>query len=262
MMAALPRLSPGAAGRALHSPAVGRHMHACKHACVQESTFARRTSTLGGCAFAGGLASAAHGRVRRMATAGENARVRESGMPPVDYWETLVDAEGTLDRLGLAPCKQLKVLEFGCGYGTFSVPVAKRVGELFTFDLDEGMVELTRKRALDEGLGNVRASVRDLVADGYGVEPGSVNAVLLMNILHCQDPVGMLRDAASLLPAGGLVYAYHWRYDEGTPRGPPMAIRPRPEQLEEWALATGLLRTLHGPVDCPPWHYGWVFERS
>ena len=29
-----------------------------------------------------------------------------------------------------------------------------------------------------------------------------------------------------------------------------------PPPPEEWALATGLLRTLRGPVDCPPWHYG------
>ena len=29
--------------------------------------------------------------------------------------------------------------------------------------------------------------VRDVVADGYGLEDGSADAVLLMNILHCED---------------------------------------------------------------------------
>merc|ERR1712151_1103656 len=103
----------------------------------------------------------------------------------------------------------------------------------------------------------VRAEFRDVVMEGYGVDPGSYDAALLFNILHCEDPVGMLREAAlALEPGHGRVYAVHWRYDSSTPRGPPMGIRPRPEQLEEWALATGLLRTETGPIDCPPWHYG------
>mmetsp|Transcript_114111 Transcript_114111/g.208712 ORF Transcript_114111/g.208712 Transcript_114111/m.208712 type:complete len:125 (-) Transcript_114111:14-388(-) len=123
------------------------------------------------------------------------------------------------------------------------------------------MVELTCKRADSVGLANIHAEVRDVVANGYGIAAGSCDAALLFNILHCNEPVRMLQEAASLLSPSGRLYAIHWRYDETTPRGPFMDIRPRPEQLEEWAHATGLLKTVRGPVDCPPWHYGWVFER-
>lgn len=188
-------------------------------------------------------------------------KVRDSGMPPMEYWETLYDVEGTLDRLGLLKGLHSKVLEFGCGYGTFSLPVARRVQKLCTFDIEGSMVDLTCKRAESAGLANIDAEVRDVVADGYGTPAGSCDAALLFNILHCTDPVQMLQDAASLLSPSGRLYAIHWRYDAATPRGPPLNIRPRPEQLEEWALATGLLKTIRGPVDCPPWHYGWVFER-
>lgn len=182
-------------------------------------------------------------------------------MPAMDYWESLVNAEGTLECLGFDHGTHVRVAELGCGYGTFSLPVASRVDELITFDIDVKMVELTQGRAADAGVNNINAAVRDVVAEGYGLVAGSCDAVLLLNILHCEEPVRMLHDAALLLSGAGRLYATHWRYDSSTPRGPPMSIRPRPEQLEEWALATGLLRSERGPIDCPPWHYGWVFER-
>eukprot|EP00933_Yihiella_yeosuensis_P033545 TRINITY_DN27225_c0_g1_i1.p1 TRINITY_DN27225_c0_g1~~TRINITY_DN27225_c0_g1_i1.p1 ORF type:complete len:293 (+),score=28.08 TRINITY_DN27225_c0_g1_i1:93-971(+) len=194
--------------------------------------------------------------------ASPSCRVRESGMPPVEYWETLVDPGATLDRLGFTEGRHHVVAELGCGYGTFTIPVASRVRQLITFDIDGSMVHRTIQRATAQGLSNVQATVRDVVADGYGLEPESCDAVLLLNILHCEEPIEMLRSAAKLLkPETGRLYATHWQYDEKTPRGPPMSIRPHPEQIEEWAAATTLLKADLGPVACPPWHYGWVFRR-
>ncbi|CAE8635432.1 unnamed protein product [Polarella glacialis] len=189
-------------------------------------------------------------------------RVRESGMPPVEYWETLVDPVTTLDRLGIVAGRHARMVELGCGYGTYTLVAAARVSELLTFDIDASMVDQTlqklRAAELDK---NVQASVRDVVAHGYGSEAEGCDAVLLFNILHCEDPVGMMHAAAATLQPGGRLYVTHWRHDHTTPRGPPLSIRPRPEQIEEWALATGILRTELGPVDCPPWHYGWAFSR-
>jgi len=201
--------------------------------------------------------------LRAKATASvATARVRESGMPVVDWWEQLVNPESTLDLLGLTSGRHATVVEFGCGYGTFTIPVAQRVQQLYSFDIDQEMVSSTRQRMSQYPLvESVQLEVRDVVANGYGLG-AAVDAVLLMNILHCEAPVQMLQDAADLLKPGGLVYATHWRYDSSTPRGPPMDIRPRPEQLEEWAVQTGLLEVASGPIDCPPWHYGYTFRRK
>lgn len=184
-------------------------------------------------------------------------------MPPVNVWEPLFDVEGTLDRLGLVAGVHSRVVEFGCGYGTFSIPVARRVHQLMTFDIDEGMVRQTLARASDEGLTNISATTRDVIAKGYNIEPGSCDAVLLMNVLHHKDPVHMLHEAAKLLTPGvGRIYATHWQHNPSTPRGPPMEIRPKPKQLETWAKQTALLFAEFGPVACPPWHYGWTFGRT
>mmetsp|Transcript_61259 Transcript_61259/g.143341 ORF Transcript_61259/g.143341 Transcript_61259/m.143341 type:complete len:215 (+) Transcript_61259:49-693(+) len=193
-------------------------------------------------------------------TADSPTRVRESGMPPVEYWETLLDPETMLDALGLVPGRHGTAVELGCGYGTITLPVAKRVGILRTFDIEPRMVMQTSKRLKAAGLENATVEVRDVVADGYGLD-AEIDAVLLMNILHCEEPVAMMRQAAELLVPGGIVYASHWRHDETTPRGPPLDIRPWPEQLKQWALETGVLEVESGPTDCPPWHYGWAFRR-
>jgi len=188
-------------------------------------------------------------------------KLRESGMPEESYWETLLDVELILDRLGIDG-RLRNVIEMGCGYGTFTIPVARRIsGVLTTFDIDGAMVERTRERAAEAGVSNVLYVVGDVFADGFGGEAGSKDACLLFNILHCEDPLRLLQEAARVVRPAGFVHVIHWRYDPATPRGPRMDIRPRPEQIVEWAKQAGLLTTPGPVLDLPPWHYGIRFHR-
>ena len=188
--------------------------------------------------------------------------MRESGMPEEAYWETLFDVPLILDRLGI-DARLRDVVEFGCGYGTFTVPVAKRVsGTLTTFDIDLAMVERTRARAAVAGAFNVLYVVRDLFAQGFGGEVASKDACLLFNILHCEDPVKLLAEAARVVRPGGVVLVIHWRHDPATPRGPSMDIRPEPGRIVEWAESTGLLEAEEATIDLPPWHYGLRLRRG
>jgi SAM-dependent methyltransferase len=178
-------------------------------------------------------------------------KIPDSGMPDEAYWETLFDVPLIISRLGVDQCHD--VAELGCGYGTFSIPVAKAIsGTLYTFDVDPAMVARTRERA--QGL-PVVCETRDVVESGFGV---NVDAVLLFNILHGNSPVDLLRHAANALYVGGQVLAIHWRHAP-TPRGPSLSIRPRPQQLVEWAEQADL-RLQGDVIDLPPWHYGLRFE--
>jgi SAM-dependent methyltransferase len=187
-------------------------------------------------------------------------KLRESGMPEEAYWETLFDVPLILDRLGIN--SQLRdVVELGCGYGTFTLPVAKRIsGILTTFDIEPAMVERTRQRAVHAGVGNIDYVLGDAFADGFG-ELASKDACLLFNILHCEQPVKLLAEAARVVRPGGYVYVIHWRYDPATPRGPSMEIRPQPEQIVNWAKEAGLVAAAEGILDLPPWHYGIHYRR-
>jgi SAM-dependent methyltransferase len=181
-------------------------------------------------------------------------------MPPQDYWDSFFDAEHILDALRLFSSRR-DVVEFGCGYGTFTLPAARRIsGKVFTLDLDPAMLEATRLNAKKAGLDNIECSLRDFVADGSGLADGSVDYAMLFNILHVDDPVGLLKEVRRNLEAGGLLGIIHWVYDEDTPRGPPMDIRPRPEQCREWAVAAGFT-PLGETIDLPPYHYGMVMQR-
>ncbi len=179
-------------------------------------------------------------------------KIRDSGMPDEAYWETLLDIPLILDRLGIRHFTD--VAEFGCGYGTFTVPMAKAIaGTVFTFDVDPAMLARTRERGA--GL-RIVSEQRDVMAEGFGVR---ADAVLLFNILHGDCPVELLGHAADALQPRGRVLVIHWRYAE-TPRGPGLDIRPRPEQVVAWAREAGL-EADGDIIDLPPWHYGIRFQR-
>ena len=186
-------------------------------------------------------------------------KVRDSGMPEQSYWESLFDIAGVLDRLEIDQ-RIADAAEVGCGYGTFTVPVAQRIrGTLHTFDIENNMVETTLARVTASGFTNVRANVRDVIAHGFGLSLKSVDAVLLFNILHGDNPTQMLSAAAELLRPGGRILVIHWRSDIPTPRGPDLSIRPRAEQIAAWGKLAGLHP--RASVLLPPWHFGLVLEQ-
>jgi hypothetical protein len=53
-------------------------------------------------------------------------KLRESGMPDETYWESLFNIDLILDSLKIDSSLQY-VAELGAGYGTFTIPVAKRM---------------------------------------------------------------------------------------------------------------------------------------
>jgi ubiquinone/menaquinone biosynthesis C-methylase UbiE len=188
-------------------------------------------------------------------------KTRESGMPDEPMWSGFFAPAQTLAKLGLtASCRD--VVEFGCGYGTFTIPAARIVrGTVHALDIEDGMVEETARKAGQARLGNVRVERRDFVADGTGLPGGSADYAMLFNILHCEGPEVLLREAWRVLSPGGRLGILHWNSDPATPRGPAMDIRPRPDQCRDWAERAGFRLRVPGPIDLPPYHYGWVLEK-
>jgi ubiquinone/menaquinone biosynthesis C-methylase UbiE len=186
---------------------------------------------------------------------------RESGMPDDSYWETFFNPRCILERMDcVGPCGD--VVEFGCGYGTFTVPAAESItGNVFALDIESDMVAATTQRASRAGWANVSAEVRDFVATGCGRADESVGYVMLFNILHIEDPVGLLREAYRVLVPGGRAGVIHWRTDIPTPRGPSMPIRPTAEQCRTWGEAAGLEFVRDESLCCCSWHWGMVMRR-
>lgn len=188
-------------------------------------------------------------------------KLRESGMPAEDYWETLLNPEAILTRFRLDATIR-DVAELGCGYGTFTLPLARRIaGRVHAIDIDQTMVERTAARAVDEGIRNIAAAQRDVLTQGYGCPDASCDAGLLFNILHGESPMELLRETRRVVRPGGMLAVIHWRTDIATPRGPRAEIRPSPKQIIEWATFVGNLQLTDGPFDLLPYHYGMIFTR-
>lgn len=187
-------------------------------------------------------------------------RIRESGMPEQTLWESFFDPGQILDRLALTEHVG-DVIEFGCGYGTFTLPAARRAqGTVFALDVNPAMLAMVQSRADSEGLRNIELVQRDFMENGSGIEDARADYAMVFNILHCEQPVSLLREAARNVRSGGGVAVIHWAHDRETPRGPPMAIRPSPGQCAAWAREAGLEQT-GGVIDLPPHHFGLLFTR-
>jgi len=129
--------------------------------------------------------------------------------------------------------------------------------EQYGLDIDPEMVRATAARARNAALPNVRAVERDFVSNGSGLPAESCGYAMLFNILHAEDALGLLQKARETLRPGGLVAVIHWIADPGTPRGPPLQIRPTPEQCRQWMQAAGFDLT-SDVLALPPYHFGLV----
>ena len=185
-------------------------------------------------------------------------KTRESGMPPEDAWRSFFDPTATLIKLGLATDCNC-VVDFGCGYGTFAIPAARKIrGIVRALDIDPEMVAIAQARGAE--LPNLQVSQRDFVETGSGVADAAADYAMLFNILHAAESAALLAEARRILKVGGKLGVMHWNYDPRTPRGPSMDIRLKPVQCMKLVEQAGFAVT--ELVDLPPYHYGFVATRG
>lgn len=188
---------------------------------------------------------------------------RESGMPEEDYWQSFFDADGVVETLFDAAGVAGDLVEFGCGYGTFTLPAARCTrGVVTALDIEPLMVARVRQEAEAQALHNVRAEIRDFVSQGTGLVSATQSHAMIFNLLHLEQPLALLREAHRTLHCGGTVAVMHWRSDVPTPRGPSLDIRPRPEQCQAWLYAVGFTDIRQVDVQAfSPYHFALLATR-
>jgi len=99
--------------------------------------------------------------------------------------------EKVLEEVDIRPGHN--VLDYGCGPGAFSIAAARRVGKsgkVFALDIHPKAIQMVKERAAKEGLQNITTILADRP---IGIEPESIDVVLLFDIFH------MLSDAGGVL---------------------------------------------------------------
>lgn len=187
-------------------------------------------------------------------------KIRESGMPDRNIWGKFFEPAKILSTLGLNS-QATDVAEFGCGYGTFTIPAAEIIkGKIYALDLEPDMISITNEEAKKNGLDNVQTILRDFISDGSGLPDESMDYAMLFNILHLEKPMVLINEAKRILKNGGKLGIIHWNYDPTTPRGPSMDIRPKPEDCLKWAQDSGFSQAMR--YDLKPYHYGIVLTKE
>jgi SAM-dependent methyltransferase len=121
------------------------------------------------------------------------------------------------------------VLDVGCGPGTLTVDIARRVapGRVVGVDVSGEVIEQAEAHAAEVGGVNTTFITGDFRS--VGLEAGSFDVVHAHQVLqHLADPVGALRAMAALARPGGLVAARDSDYGAFT-------WAPADARLDRWA---------------------------
>ena len=90
---------------------------------------------------------------------------------------------GVCGRLASAPylTPNNRVLDFACGTGLVTLPVAQMAAEVCAIDISDEMVRHLKEKIAEQGVGNVSVSCMDLFDES--LRPGSFDAVVACNVL-------------------------------------------------------------------------------
>lgn len=188
-------------------------------------------------------------------------KVRDSGMPVESQWNAFFDVDFVL--AGLQINSSIKdLVEIGCGYGTFTIPVSRQIkGNLYAFDIENEMLEHVREKLGSNKANNVILEQRDILTQTTGLADNSVDYVMLFNILHHDSPLDFLNESYRILRPSGKIGIIHWRSDVQTPRGPDLSIRPKPEQIVDLLDASRFEVDIE-PFIIEPYHYGLLLSKK
>jgi ubiquinone/menaquinone biosynthesis C-methylase UbiE len=102
-----------------------------------------------------------------------------------------------------------------------------------------------------------------VLADASKLRPERVkadSAVITMVLHHADDPTGILRNVAQLVPPGALVVIGEFHPEGPCSGGPPRDHRLSPEKVREWCQQAGLSVMAHQRQT--PEHYMVVAQRN
>jgi SAM-dependent methyltransferase len=188
-------------------------------------------------------------------------RIRESDLPEEGEWSSFFDPPAILQWMGLDEHVR-DVADFGCGYGTFTIPAAGLVsGIVYALDIDPDMVTRVNDKTRNMPRNNVEAGIRDILRDGSGLPEECVDYVLLFSVLHTRQPKTLLKEAYRVLRKTGRVAILNWTVDPDNPCGPPIAMRPSIAQSIEWCLKTGFDSSSIQVFDFKPYQYGAILRK-
>lgn len=180
-------------------------------------------------------------------------------MPKKEMWDQFFDPTKIFRAFGFANFNKPGADLF-CGYGTFTVPLAKLTTEtIYAVDINQDFLKHLKINIARNELSNIKIIVSD-ISDAAFTLPEKIGYALLFNILHCEHPEVIITNVSKNLAEDGKIFVIHWRSDIETPRGPPLSIRPKMDDIESLMVPLGF-KVDKRFEEIAPYHYGISFQK-
>jgi ubiquinone/menaquinone biosynthesis C-methylase UbiE len=180
---------------------------------------------------------------------------------PVPDEEGFMDPEKMATLFGIR--EGMKIADFGCGSGFFTILMAKITGEsghVSAIDVMESPLETVKQRAKESDLRNISTIRADLeVPDSTKLSPASQDLVLMANVLFQSNKrKEIIKEAARVLKTSGGLVVIGWQKGVGG-FGPPEEKRDDPETMSKLVEENGFKKV--DTIDAGAFHYGLIFRK-
>ncbi len=119
-------------------------------------------------------------------------------------------AESVLRSIGIK--LGVKVLDYGCGPGIFTIPCAKIVGTqglVYALDVRGKVLERVKQIAADSELNNIQTILQNPGATSIPLSNDSLDVVYIFDVMHdIKDKPALLKEANRVLKANGFVSVF------------------------------------------------------
>lgn len=125
------------------------------------------------------------------------------------------------------------ILDFGAGTGYFSIPVAKRTtGKVYALDIDAEMLEIIKKKALEEQLTNIIPVQESMEA--LSLPDGTIDIIIASLVLHEIQPLApLLQQMKNVLKKEGYLICLELEPKGISDKGPRITLEGMEREMKE-----------------------------
>ena len=155
----------------------------------------------------------------------------------------------------------MRVADFGCGHGYFSLPLSKKVGDsgkILALDVLPDAIEAVNSRIKLEGVSNIKTKRCNLEKErGSGILDENCDVAWIANLLfQTEDDEIVVREAKRILKKDGRVVFIDWKPDVSLG---PQGKRVAPEKVKELLEKEGF--SFEKDFSTDSYHFGMIFRK-
>ncbi len=111
--------------------------------------------------------------------------------------------------------KNFKVMDIGAGTGLVDVVLSKYTGQIYAFDLSEGMLKVFEEKIKKKGIENIKIFKKDVLNEDFPERDFDL-VITSMTFHHLDNPEEALRKIKDYLKDGGYVAIIDLEKEDGT----------------------------------------------